>query len=180
MFPLSAKPVDSRVPVPVGHKDFPAGGHCYVCGMVKGTVQGWHLPRAYPEEHPTFSAEFHHFMSVPVHQENFVIGGYVYSVGIQELTITPGGEQAAIGVKDQNRRVLALVDVDLVPRISGDVGGVAKGHPFGKFPKRTDHLINVVTRSNYVSVHDVLTLRACVQSVEICRVEVGTPSFAIC
>ncbi len=126
--------------------------------MVKGTVQGGHLPRAYPEEHPTFGAELHNFMSVSVHQEDLVIGGYVDSVGIQDLTITPGVEQAAISVKDQNRRVLALVDVDPVARISGDVGCVAKSNSLGKFPKRTDHLINVVTRSNYVSVHDVCTL----------------------
>ena len=156
MFPLRAKPVDSRVPVLVGHKDFTAGGHCYVCGMVKGTVQGWHLPRAYPKEHPTFSAELHHFMSVSVHQEDLVIRGYVDSVGIQELTITPGVEQAAINVEDQNRRILALVNVDPVPRISGDVGGVAQGYALGKFPEGMDHLINVVTRSNYVSVHDGL------------------------
>jgi hypothetical protein len=45
--------------------------------MVKGTVQGGHLPRAYPEEHPTFGAELHYFMSVSVHQEDLVIGGYV-------------------------------------------------------------------------------------------------------
>ncbi len=49
----------------------------YVCGMVKGTVQGGYLPRAYPEEHPTFSAELHNFRSVSVHQEDLVIGGYV-------------------------------------------------------------------------------------------------------
>ena len=53
---------------------------------------------------------------------------------------------------------MALVDVDPVARISGDVGGVAKGRPFGKFTEGMDHLINVVTRSNYVSVHDVFTL----------------------
>ncbi len=52
--------------------------------MVKGTVQGGHLPRAYPQEHLTFSAELDHFMSVSVHQEDLVIGGYVDSVGIQE------------------------------------------------------------------------------------------------
>ena len=84
-FALSAKPVDSRVPVPVGHEDFPARSHCYVCGMVKGTLQGWHLPCAYPEEHPAFGAELHHFMSVSVHQEDLVIGGYVDSVGILGL-----------------------------------------------------------------------------------------------
>ena len=156
-FALSAKPVDSRVGVPVGHKDFPARSHCYVSGMVKGTMQGWHLPRAYPEKHLTFSAEFHHFMSVSVHQEDLVIGGYVDSVGIQELTITPGGEQAAISVKDQNRRVLTLVNVDPVVRIGGDVGGVSPGHALRKLPEGMDHLINVVTRSNYVSVHDAFT-----------------------
>jgi hypothetical protein len=128
--------------------------------MVKGTVQGWLFPRADPEEHPTFGAELHNFMGVSVHQEDFVIRGYVDSVGVQELTITPGSEQAAISVEDQNRRVLALVNVDPVARISGHVGGVAQGYPLGKFPEGMDHLINVVTRTDYVSVHEAFTLEA--------------------
>ena len=71
-------------------------------------------------------------MGVAVYKEHVVIAVNEDAVAVHEEAVPPGVEEIAVGVEDEHGGVFALVDVDPVLRVGGDVADVAVGPTFGE------------------------------------------------
>ena len=71
-------------------------------------------------------------VGVAVYEEDVVVAVYEDAVAIHEHAVPPGVEEIAIGVEDEHGWVLALVDVDPVLGVGGNVADVTVGPSFGK------------------------------------------------
>jgi hypothetical protein len=60
------------------------------------------------------------------------------TVRVGDLAAAPGAEILAVAVKDHDRRVLALEDIDAVLRIGRHPTDETKGFPGGQFAEITD------------------------------------------
>ena len=77
-------------------------------------------------------------VGVAVNEEDVVVAVNEDAVAVHEEAVAPSVEEVAVGVEDEHGWVFALVDVDPILGVCGNVTDVTVGPSFGKIAEGID------------------------------------------
>src|SRR5262249_37645860 len=72
----------------------------------------------------------------------------VDAVGVAQAAVAPASEEVAVGIENEDGRVLALIEIHGIARVYGDVTHGAQRHARGQDSPRADDLIDVVASAD--------------------------------
>jgi hypothetical protein len=113
--------------------------------MIERRLERWAPAVAQRQHRPPLGRELQDLVLVPVAEVHMVVRADEDPVSIAQALASPPGDEVAVGVEDQNRRVLPLVEVHAVLGVHRHVADQSEAPPHRQGAPGPHHVVDELT-----------------------------------